>query len=114
MFHSLLTVLHVGFIVEVWHLPAILLVVIVVRVGAVMRRCNGFRVRRVSAIVEVHLRARLVNGRSQHLLGITALGRTHTDHPDEKHNDDDEDDSASNATGNVSELRAFGAMGSSE
>ena len=43
-------------VVEVWHLPAVLLVVIVVRVGRVVRRRDALGVGRRRAVVEVDLK----------------------------------------------------------
>ena len=43
-------------IVEVGHLPAVLLVVVVVGVGRVVRGRDALRVGRRSAVVEVHLK----------------------------------------------------------
>lgn len=81
-------------VVEVWHLPAVLLVVIVVRVGRVVRRRDAFGVGRRRAVVEVDLRAVLVGGGAEDLLGRGPPGPVgaDADHPDEEDEDDDEDD----------------------
>lgn len=46
----------------------------------------------------------MIYGRRQHLLRILALRRAHADHPDQQHNDDDENDDAGDAAGNVRKL----------
>jgi hypothetical protein len=44
------------FIVEVWHLPSVLLVIVVVSVGRVVRRGNALRVRCWCSVIEIHLK----------------------------------------------------------
>lgn len=105
-----LTFFHVRLIVKVGHLPAILLIVVVMRVRAVMRRRYALGIwRRMCTIVEVHLRAGLIDGWRQHLLRILALVGAHTNHPHQQHNEYDKDDRRRNAAGNVREFGAFGA-----
>lgn len=67
--------LHVRLVVEVGHLPAVFLVVVIVRVRGVVRRCDRLRVRRVRSVVEVHLGAVLVDSRGQRLLWLLLFTR---------------------------------------
>ena len=99
-------VLHVGLVVEVGHLPAVLLVVVVVRVGGVVRGGDGLGVGGGRAVVEVDLGAVLLGGGGEDLLGGGAAGAVgpHADHPDQQDQDDDEDDGAGDAPGHVGEL----------
>lgn len=66
------TFLHVGFVVEIGHLPPVLFVVIVVGVSGVMRGSDGFRVGSGSSVVEVHLRSVGVCGWCKEFLGFFA------------------------------------------
>ena len=50
------------FVVEVGHLPTVLLVVVVVSVGGVVRRGDALGIRGRGAVVEVHLNEREKNG----------------------------------------------------
>lgn len=59
------------------------------------------------AIVEIDLRPSLIDGRRQHFLRILSLGRSRTNHPDQQHNDDQEDDNGCNATSNIRKFGAF-------
>lgn len=73
-----------------------------------MRRRYALRIRRrMRTVVEVHLRAGLIDCRRQHLLRILALVGAHANHPHQQHNEDDEDHAGRNAAGNV---REFGAL----
>lgn len=60
--------LHVRFVVEVWHLPTIFLVVVVMSISGVMTRRYTFRIRCWCSVIEIHLRTILVGRRSEQLL----------------------------------------------
>lgn len=101
--------LHVGLVVEVGHLPAVVVVVVVVGVGGVVGGRDALGVGRRGAVVEVGLRAgrrREVGGDGvhRHLLRHRARRGADTDHPDEQHHEDDEDDGGADAVGDVDEL----------
>lgn len=70
------TLLHVRLVVEVWHLPAVFLVVVVVCVRGMVAGGDALSVRCRSTVVEIHLRTVLVSGRSEHLLGFLPSGRS--------------------------------------
>lgn len=94
---------HVRLVVEVGHLPAVLLVVVVMRVRGMMRRRYGLGVRR-GAVVEVHLRPVLVGGLRHQLLGLLDALRPGAYHPHEQRDDDQEYDGGRDAAGDVREL----------
>lgn len=94
---------HVRLVVEVGHLPAVLLVVVVMRVRGMMRRRYGLGVR-CGAVVEVHLRPVLVGGLRHQLLGLLDALRPGAYHPHEQRDDDQEYDGGRDAAGDVREL----------
>lgn len=94
---------HVRFVIEVWHLPAVLLVVVVMGVRGVMRRRYGLCVRR-GTVVEVHLGSRLVVCLGHEFLGLLDAFRPGADHPHEESDDYEEYNCCSYAAGNVREI----------
>ena len=94
-----MTYLHVSLIVEVGHVPAVLLVIIVVGVGAVVAGRDALSVRCRGSVVEVRSSAvrHLSPGAEANLLLLLRPGGSHTDHPDEEDQQDQEDDGSSNA-----------------
>ena len=81
-----LTYLHVSLIVEVGHVPAVLLVIIVVGVGAVVAGRDALSVRGRGSVVEVGSAAvgHLCPGAQANLLLLLGPGGSDTDHPDEE------------------------------
>ena len=83
---SELTYLHVSLIVEVGHVPAVLLVIIVVGVGAVVAGRDALSVRGRGSVVEVGSAAvrHLCPGAQANLLLLLGPSGSDTDHPDEE------------------------------
>lgn len=109
-YHLLLVItFHVRLVVEVRHLPAVLLVVVVMRVRRVMRRRYGLGVR-CRAVVEVHLRTGLVVGLGHQLLGLLDAFRPGAYHPHEQRDDDKEYDGGRDAARDVRKVRLILAV----
>ena len=86
-------------VVEVWHVPSILFIVVVVSIGAVVAGGDALSVGCGGSVVEVVSPSvsHLGPGSQSHLLLLLGSGGPHADHPDEEHQEDQEDDGASNA-----------------
>ena len=93
------TYLHVSLIVEVGHVPAVLLVIIVVGVRAVVAGRDALSVLGRGSVVEVGSPTvrHLGPGAQTNLLLLLGPGGSDTDHPDEENQQDQEDDGSSNA-----------------
>lgn len=103
MFNVVIT-FHVRLVVEVRHLPAVFLVVVIMCVRGVMRRCYGLCIWR-RAVVEVHLRTGLVVGLSHQLLGLLDTFRPRANHPHEQRDDNEEYDGGCDTASDVREVR---------
>jgi len=113
IFSSKCFTFHVRLVVEVGHLPAIFLVVVVMCVRRVVRRRYGLCVR-CRAVVEVDLGPGLVVSLGHQLLGLFDALRPSTDHPHEQRDDDEEHDSSRDTASDVCEVRLVFAVGSDE
>ena len=93
------TYLHVTLIVEVGHVPAVLLVIVVVGVRTVVAGRDTLSIRCRGSVVEVGRSAvsHLGPGAQSDLLLLLGPGGSDTDHPDEENQQDQEDDGSSNA-----------------
>ena len=80
------THLHVSLVVEVGHVPAVLLVIVVVGVGAVVAGRDALSVRGRGSVVEVwsSTLSHLSPGTQADLLLLLGPGGSDTDHPDEE------------------------------
>lgn len=104
------TLLHVRFVVEIWHLPAVFFVVVVMRVCRMVARRDAFSVRRRRAVIEVHLRPVLIRSRRQHLLRLLSARSPRADHPYQQHDEYDQNDRRGDPAGDVCEFRFLSAM----
>ena len=78
---------HVGFVVEVWHFPAILLLVVVVSVGGMVRRCDRFGVRSWCSVEEISLASRRIGNDTRcgcFSRPVSTAAGTGTDHPNQQ------------------------------
>ena len=93
------TYLHVTLIVEVGHVPAVLLVIVVVGVRTVVAGRDTLSVGCRGSVVEVRSAtvSHLSPGAQADLLLLLGPGGSHADHPDEEDQQDEEDDGSSNA-----------------
>merc|ERR1712147_524288 len=102
-----LGVLHVAALgVEVGHVPAILLVIVVVGICAVMRGGDALSVGGGGAIIEVRgvTMSHLCAGAESNLLLLLGPCGSDTDHPDQQHQEDQENDGSGDSSSNVGKL----------
>merc|ERR1719357_1554153 len=101
------SLLHVALIVEVGHVPSVLLVVVVVGVGGVVAWRDALSVGRRRSVVEVYsvsTMGSLCSRSKRVILWLFDPGGPDADHPDEQNQQDDEDNSASDSSSNVGKL----------
>ena len=94
---GILPTFHVGLVVKIGHLPAVLFFVVVVSVGGMMRRSDRLGVRGRSSVVKIGLASRRIGrhytgGSSRFGLAIAATGRSGADHPNEQNQKDQKHD----------------------
>jgi len=101
--------------VEVGHVPAVLLVVVVVGVGAVVGGRDALGVRRRRAVVKVHSTVSNFCARAKaRLLGRASARGAHTNHPDEEDEQHHKDDRTSDTSGDVGKFGLFSTILSGE
>ena len=107
-----MTYLHVTLVVEVGHVPAVLLVVVVVGVRTVVAGRDALSVGCRGSVVEVRSSAvsHLSPGAQADLLLLLGAGGSHADHPDEEDQQDEEDDGSSNAWSGKSSMKYLGSV----
>jgi len=111
------TLLHVCLIIEVRHVPAIFLVIVVVSIGrARVTGGNALGIGCRGSVVEVGLASMLAfsSGAKLVLLWFFSPGCPDTNHPNEKHQENDKDDRPCNSSGDVCKLTLLLAVFSGE